>query len=61
MNKRFGEKDKAIRTKSRNYAKDGLLHFYVYYWCMTQWNFCHLIASVERELRVRQSRFQIFD
>lgn len=59
MEKRLSEKGKAIRTKSRNYAKDGLLHFYVYY--VTQWNFCHLVASVGRELRVRQSRFQIFD
>ena len=31
MDKRLSEKDKAIRTKSRNYVKDGVLHFYVYY------------------------------
>lgn len=61
MDKRLSEKDKTIRTKSRNYVKDGVLHFYVYYWRMTQWNLCHLVASVKRELRVRQSRFQIFD
>lgn len=61
MDKRLSEKNKAIRTKLRNYAKDGLLYFYVYYWRMTQWNFYHLVASVECELRVRQSRFQIFD